>query len=180
MSYEYDKYLADHNANVKKAYDWLRENLPDLISDIDDIDYDWQICYKHDSSKTDSEEYDAYDGYFYSGNRSYQVVLNFKKAWLRHIHRNPHHWQYWILFNDDPHERETILEMPFNYVLEMICDWWSFSWAKGNPSEIFSWYEERKGYIKLHPDSRKTLEVILGQIENKLDEGQGGNTTNED
>lgn len=25
----------------------------------------------------------------------------FNIAWLKHIHRNPHHWQYWILLNDN-------------------------------------------------------------------------------
>lgn len=52
----------------------------------------------------------------------------------------------------------------------LIWGWWSFSWAKGNLNEIFPWYEERKKYIKLHPNSRKTLESILGQIKIKLEE----------
>ena len=38
-------------------------------------------------------------------------------------------------------ELETILEMPYDYIIEMICDWWSFSWQSGNLYEIFKWYE---------------------------------------
>ena len=52
----------------------------------------------------------------------------------------------------------------------MICDWWSFSWFKGNLLEVFSWYEEHKNYIKLHPNTRKLVEDILGHIKNKLGE----------
>ena len=62
------------------------------------------------------------------------------------------------------------MEMPYCYILEMICDWWSFSWSKGNLLEIFSWYEEHKNYIKLHPNTRKSVEDILGRIQNKLGE----------
>lgn len=41
---------------------------------------------------------------------SYEVVENFNRAWLLHIHRNPHHWQHWVLINDDPELGETVLE----------------------------------------------------------------------
>ena len=53
---------------------------------------------------------------------------------------------------------------------EMICDWWAFSWAKGNLHEIFKWYDEHKKYMKLHTNTRKKVEDILGRIKEKLDE----------
>ncbi len=39
--------------------------------------------------------------------RDYQarIDLGFNTAWLKHIHRNPHHWQHWVLFEDNPSER---------------------------------------------------------------------------
>ena len=40
MSYQYDKYLANHKKNVKKGYDWLLENLPDLVKNIPNLE--WQ------------------------------------------------------------------------------------------------------------------------------------------
>ena len=140
MSYEYDRYLANHKNRVTDGYKWLCTNLPELIKD----SYEHQICFAHDYSKSKPDEYEAYDAYFYGGNRSYEVVQNFKRAWLQHIHRNPHHWQHWILINDDPTEGEVILDMPYNYIIEMICDWWSFSWTKGELTEIFGWYELHK------------------------------------
>ena len=142
MSFQYDQYLANHRANVKRGFDWLCENLPDVTNDISDAA--WQIEFAHDKSKDEEDEYNAYDAYFYGNNRSYKVVQDYQRAWLTHIHRNPHHWQHWILIHDDMEngELETILEMPYNYIVEMICDWWSFSWQSGNLYEIFKWYEE--------------------------------------
>lgn len=166
MSVQYDNYLTEHKENVAKGFRWLQENIPEVIED----GFEWQICFNHDASKTDPEEYDAYDAYFYGNNRSYSVVQNFKKAWLRHIHNNPHHWQHWILINDDPKEGMVVIDMPYIYVVEMICDWWSFSWKKGDLNEIFGWYEDRKDYMKLSANTRRSVEYILGRMKDKLEE----------
>ena len=166
MSVQYDLYLEQHKGNVLKGLRWIQENLPDIAVGA----VEWQIEFAHDESKSHSDEYEAYDAYFYGGNRSYKVVQDFNKAWLLHIHRNPHHWQYWVLIHDDPDEDMTILDMPYNYILEMICDWWSFSWQKKNLYEVFDWYDEHKDYIKLSDKTRKTVEKILNQIKEKLTE----------
>lgn len=173
MSREYDLYLEEHKRNVAKGFYWIRENLPELLIDIPDANYEHQICYAHDYSKDEPSEYKAYDAYFYGGNRSYQVVQDFNKAWLLHIHRNPHHWQYWVLFNDDPGEGMDILDMPYNYIIEMICDWWAFSWNKGDLYEIYNWYDQHENYMKLSERTRKTVVDILGKIRNKLNEMKG-------
>lgn len=169
MSVQYDEYLENHKSNVKKAFAWLDKNLPDIIHSVRD-DLEWQICFGHDASKYKKDEYEAYDAYFYGGNRSYQVMYNFKNAFNTHIHRNPHHWQHWVLIHDDPDEPETILDMPDNYIIEMICDWWSFSWAKGDLNEIFTWYEEHKNYIKLSESTRHNVEFVLKKMKEKLKE----------
>ena len=170
MSVQYDNYLLYHKANVTQGYYWIRDNLPELIEKAKDCDVEHQICFAHDASKSNPKEYYAYDAYFYGGNRTYSVVLEFNKAWLHHIHTNPHHWQHWILIHDDPEMDMTILEMPYNYILEMICDWWAFSWKRGKLDEIFKWYDEHKAYMKLHDNTRKTVEHILAKIKEKLEE----------
>lgn len=166
MSHQYDLYLEKHKANVKKGHDWLQTNMPWLFEGQPSAA--WQTEFEHDASKLNPDEYKAYDAYFYGGNRSYAVVQAFQYAWLLHIHRNPHHWQHWVLINDDPDEGEVLLEMPYNYIIEMICDWWAFSWEKGNLGEIFSWYDEHKDYIKLHPKTRQTVEDILWDLRGRL------------
>ena len=169
MSKEYDLYLQEHKANVKKGFDWIKAKLPDLLDRVDDVeDLEWQITMAHDHDKNHPVYYEAYDAYFYGGNRSYEVVQDFNYAWLRHIHCNPHHWQYWVLINDDPKEGEIILDMPYNYIIEMICDWWAFSFAKGDLTDIFGWYSEHKDYMKLSKKTREIVEDILRKIENEL------------
>lgn len=75
MSYQYDQYLAKHKENVKKGHDWLLENLPDLVKDIPNLG--WQCGFDHDRSKSEPDEYEAYDAYFYGGNRSFKVVQEY-------------------------------------------------------------------------------------------------------
>ena len=168
MSFEYDQYLRRHKANVQKGLDWLKENLPEVLEKAEHLD--WQIGIAHDQSKSDPEEYAAYDAYFYGRNRSYACVQNFRRAWLRHIHLNPHHWQHWVLINDDPKDGEICLEMPYNYIIEMICDWWSFSWNGGNLDEIFDWYNEHREHMKLEERTRERVEDILRKMLLKLSE----------
>ena len=165
MSEQYDLYLQEHKENVAKAFHWLRLKLPHLL--VGYYDYEWQICMAHDHSKDKEDEYDAYDAYFY-GEKTEEVKQNFSKAWLLHIHRNPHHWQHWILRNDDPTKEETLIPMDYPYILEMICDWWSFSWKSGELTELLTWYYEHKD-IKLHPDTKKVVERILKDIKEKLE-----------
>lgn len=174
MSVEYDRYLIQHIRNVGKGLEWFRTNLPDILDEAADpgLNYDLQFS-EHDRSKYDREEYFAYDNYFYGHNKSAKVVQAFNKAWLRHIHRNPHHWQHWVLINDEEAEGVLCIEIPHRYIIEMICDWWSFSWAKEDLTEIFSWWDKHKDYIRLHKNTRKAVLYILDRMREKLMEGSG-------
>lgn len=171
MSMEYDMYLTEHISNVQKGLEFFKSHMPELIGNDEKTEYftgvdlDAQFA-NHDKSKYDEAEYDAYDAYFYGGMKTQAVLDEFNRAWLHHIHHNPHHWQYYILIQDDD---ETIcVEMPYQYILEMICDWWAFSWKKGDLFEIFKWYDDHKKHIQLGPETRKTVEDILNKLRAKL------------
>lgn len=176
MSKEYDLYLNEHKENVIRGFRWLQEHMPEKIGWLNgtpyNVDLEHQICFGHDSSKDNLDEYEAYDRYFYGNNglsdKSFESVINFNYAWNLHIHRNPHHWQYWVLISDDPENGIKTLDMPRQYIIEMICDWWSFSWKTGNLFEIFDWYEKRKNYIQLSSSTRKYLEDILNSMKGIL------------
>ena len=174
MSERYDEYIREHRENVLKAFRWLEKNLPEVLPSKAAGD-EYSICehnciFGHDQSKFSEEEYVAYDKYFYGGNKSYEVVNNFNYAWLHHIHANPHHWQHWILVNDDPDNGEIILDMPDVYIIEMICDWMSFSIKKGDINELFKFYESRSEYMKLSDYTRMKIEDILDKIRAKSSE----------
>lgn len=166
MSREYDEYLEQHRANVLRGFKWFEENLPDIFPPNIYAKAVQQVEMEHDKSKDDPEEYDAYDAYFYGKQRSQKIIDDFNRAWLRHIHLNPHHWQHWVLIHDD--EPEEVLPMPMEYIIEMICDWWSFSWKTGKLTEIFDWYEKHKD-MKLNPETRKTVEDIFAKMKQKLE-----------
>lgn len=160
MSAEYNTYIIEHVDNVKKAYMWLKDH--NIIKEdiLDQLNL-------HDASKYTDEEYKAYDDYFY-GIKTKAVKEAFNYAWLHHIHHNPHHWQYWVLVNDE--DGTVGLEMPENYVYEMVCDWWAFSHKSGNLKEIFDWYKSHKKNMILHEKTRKFVEDLLDKIKKVLDE----------
>ena len=85
MSVQYDEYLDKHKTNVEDAFQWFLHNLPDLIPNIEGVDWFWQMRVAHDLSKNTIDEYAAYDNYFYGNNQSYAVLQAFNYAWLSHI-----------------------------------------------------------------------------------------------
>ena len=137
MSQKYDMYIREHVDNLQRGFTWLKQNCPEVLEDLEE-EIQYQIII-HDDSKWSDEEYDAYDEYFYGAGKNEN---EFNYAWLHHIHNNPHHWQYWLLREDDG---DTIpLEVPYNYIIEMVLGWWSFSWKQDNLKEIFKWYDTNK------------------------------------
>lgn len=177
---QYNEYLENHIKGVYNAYKWLRDNIPDSITIPDSEQYYGDlddIILSHDNSKygigefeTDyyslGDEYNPYSEYFY-GEKTDAVKNKFDYAWLHHIHNNPHHWQYWMLQNDE--DGFKLLDIPTTFIIEMICDWWSFSWNKGDLHEIFNWYESHKSKIMISENSRNTVEKILSDMKKVLD-----------
>ncbi len=132
----------------------------------------------HDLSKFRFSEFISYARHFYGGcNESkYKKMAqtkggysksqdkkdaSFDYAWLVHIHRNPHHWQHWILIQDE--DDDVILDMPKKYISEMICDWRGAGKAQGRfqPNELQDWYEAHKNKMELSINTIKELEQIL-------------------
>lgn len=67
MSFQYDQYLARHRANVKRGFDWLSENLPELMTNT--LTAGWNTEFAHDQSKNEPDEYEAYVCGTYTGNQ---------------------------------------------------------------------------------------------------------------
>ena len=184
INYAYEEYLESHIANVKKGFEWFRSNLPALLQEdnsVGELAYYGtieEVFNRHDRSKytriPDRDnyyelrvEYDPYANYFY-GEKTPEVSKLFDLAWLSHIHQNPHHWQHWLLQNDE--DGQVALDMPYVFILEMIFDWWSFSWKSGNLMEIFTWYDNHKDKLILSKNTQTTVENILNQLRTKLEE----------
>jgi hypothetical protein len=120
------------------------------------------VC--HDWSKFLPSEWAAYAQYFYGGNGKNHPPTeqaSFDQAWLFHQHRNPHHWQYWVLREDSGATK--ILEMPRACVLEMLADWEGAGLAITGKREFRAWYLKNQGQIWLHPKTKELVESLLLQ-----------------
>lgn len=117
----------------------------------------------HDLSKFRPSEFIHYALYFYGpwdeDAMPGEAKDNFDLAWLHHQHRNKHHWQYWILTQDE--DEDKVLPMPDKYREEMLADWRGASIAITGEDNTPAWYEKNKHKIKLHPDTRKWIESNL-------------------
>ena len=112
----------------------------------------------HDLSKFSPAEFGAYARHFYDEKGAQKPIedhtdLKFDLAWLQHIHQNPHHWQYWILLEDNGPTK--VLPMSDLARKEMLADWLSFGAQR-------EWYSRNKGKMILHPETRAWIEVQLG------------------
>ena len=166
MSQKYDEYILQHKSSVKEAFNWLCKNTPELFLDEEQrARVEYQIVNAHDQSKYSKEEWDAYLNYFYPDENHPKDDNAFDLAWLHHLHNNPHHWQYWILQRDNG--EQVPLDMPEKYVIEMLCDWMSFS--KKNPeSTAYKWYNDNKDKMILSENTIKLIEKYIDLLKEPL------------
>lgn len=95
----------------------------------------------HDESKFSEVEFMPYAINFYGTEAEKEANKPaFQKAWLHHLHNNPHHWNHWILQNDS--DGLEPIDMPFKYVLEMVADWHGAGRAYNNSWDISGWLRD--------------------------------------
>lgn len=117
----------------------------------------WRLVI-HDWSKMTPAEWGPYVRTFYDKERAREG--EFDRAWLHHQHRNPHHWQHWLLREDDGPLKA--LPMPDGLVREMVADWMGAGRAITGRWDVASWYERSNGKMVLHPDVRARVETLIG------------------
>lgn len=88
------------------------------------------------------------------------VDRQFKYAWLHHQHLNPHHWQHWLLRQDNG--RTLAMDMPEHFIREMVADWVGAGYAINGKVEVQDWYEKNKQHMILSPDTKELVEELLG------------------
>ena len=125
----------------------------------------------HDWSKLRPSEFIPYARHFYGRNRDEQFRKEkiegydkaedqqdntFNKAWLYHIHRNKHHWQYWLLIQDE--DKDIALEIPHRYRKELLADWTGAGKAITGRNNNRTWYLKNKDRMKLGPITREHIE----------------------
>lgn len=80
-------------------------------------------------------------------------------SWIRHYHKNPHHWQWWVTTLDDGTIR--VLPMSDQYRREMLADWRAVSRIPTR-MDIVPWYIQNRDRMILHPETRQWIETQMG------------------
>ncbi len=133
----------------------------------------------HDLSKFLPSEFVPYSNFFYG--KSAKPIRDktgyykptdtgdkaFDFAWLLHQKRNRHHWQWWILPEDEGGVK--VLNIPEPFLTEMICDWIGAGKAQGHFSppedsmlETKKWWIANNHKMQLHVNTKRNIEYKLG------------------
>lgn len=123
----------------------------------------WWRGLVHDLSKFSPAEFLPSAKYF-QGNRSAieaeKEAIGYSNAWLHHKAHNKHHWEYWCDYDNEtgavfPHE------IPYKYVVEMICDWVGagkvYSKEKWNRHEPLNYYRKVRKGRHFHIETEKLI-----------------------
>lgn len=119
----------------------------------------------HDLSKLRPSEWAPYTERFYGDNAGHLDKDGesdaFQLAWTRHWHRNPHHWEHWLIFQDDGSMRGW--QMPDGLVREMVADWMGAGRAITGRWEAGAWYDTNGHRMTLHADTRVLVNELIDQ-----------------
>jgi hypothetical protein len=132
----------------------------------------WRLLV-HDLSKFRPCEWRPYVAQFYgeavTGEASTERKRAFDRAWLEHIHRNPHHWQYHVLREDSG--KTKVLLMTISETDEMLADW-----LGAGPKAVISmpmhqrilltvaWYVANREKMQLRQPVRMRVEAQLHRL----------------
>lgn len=165
----YLKYLKKHIECVNKAYEKLKIIIPDLFDGYDDeVEIKTEQNIKlHDNIKFSSHNLRVY-GEHYTGKfneNEYNAVI------LDHIRNCPHHFQHWLVFYQI--DKIKAVEIPYDYIVEMICDWYSFSFIKNDETELVRWYKIYRDKMIFAPKTQIIIDNIISKVEKYLiDQGE--------
>lgn len=174
---EYLSYIKDHINNVRKAFVMYivpilknRTNISPFFSD-EEFKRAAVDVYKrlddHDASKFSDYEFDGYRAKWYPTNRELnydqdyidKMEERYAEAWDHHATSNPHHPKHWY----DP-ENKVSRDMSLDAIIEMICDWASFTLRNG--TSMLLWYEnqaeDEKQYMS--PKTKEIVEDLLYNV----------------
>lgn len=119
----------------------------------------------HDLSKFSKQEFTR-SAKRYFGENTDQVKEEYVKSWLHHKGCNPHHWEYWT---DYGKQGDIIThKVPYNYVIEMVCDWIgagkAYEKEEWNQAEPLEYYNKVRAGRHFHKDTEKLIYKFLNCI----------------
>jgi len=125
----------------------------------------------HDLSKYSLVEFGVSVKYFQGDRSPYmkeKELFGHSLGWLHHKGRNLHHWEYWYDMIDG---KWVPLEMPYRYVVEMVCDRVAackiYQKDKYTQASALEYYLSRNDRLYMHPNTAALLQSILEDIAQK-------------
>lgn len=142
---DYAKYLIPHKWHVGTA--------------MRDADLGWGQTLKHDLSKFTPSEWPQYVAYFngptgIKGTNDKETYLEWRKAVQHHYANNEHHWR---ALHKEPKE------VPMEYRLEAVADWYGVNRAKGKTKASFkNWYQDKETFLPIDNATKEEMRKRLG------------------
>ena len=156
---EYIKYINNHRENIKKAFDEMI-----MCTDLDWIDWEliheglYQRVEKHDLSKFNKKEFEAYRRNYYPVLEEDKILnyQDFQQAWKAHYENNRHHWQCreFDICENNKLSIEQLIDC-----LENILDWMAMGYTFND--RPYQFYEKNKNKIKLPKVQKDFIEKVI-------------------
>ena len=133
----------------------------------------WQGL-RHDLSKYTPTEFLAgvkyYQGYR-SPNEAEREDIGYSGAWMHHKGRNRHHFEYWTDYDPAVRGKIRTIEMPYRYVVEMLCDRLAasriYNGKNYSPDAPLKYFLPAKGHRMIHPATSDRIEDLLRMVAEK-------------
>lgn len=95
--------------------------------------------------------------------------MGYSLAWQHHKGRNLHHYEYW---QDDFDHGGHPLQMPFEYALELVCDYLGAGEAYMGDAFSFQaeydwWVDKKSKPIAMHPQTMLFVDAMLTQVKDE-------------
>lgn len=128
---------------------------------------------KHDISKLLPSEFIPYAKFFYNSDGSKRDIRDesgyykptdtgnaaFDMAWLHHQKWNDHHWQWWILPEDEGGVK--VMDMSMVAMMEMISDWAGAGRAISGETNPWNWYEQNRDKMQLSQTTKDAIHIMM-------------------
>lgn len=138
----------------------------------------WQGLF-HDLSKYSPTEFIPGAKYFQgtrSPNDRDRELNGFSSAWMHHMGRNRHHFEYWRDYSPKNKGFMTPVKMPYNYLIEMFCDrvaaskiYQGENYTDSSAYDYFMSAKHRRVGM-IHEETSDTLEALLLMLKEQGEE----------
>ena len=136
----------------------------------------WQGLF-HDLSKYSPTEFIP-GAKNYQGTRSpndhEREVNGYSVAWMHHMGRNRHHFEYWRDYSPQHKGHMMPVKMPLNYIVEMFCDRVAaskiYQGDSYTDSSAYDYFMKAKHRRVIEQETSDTLEELLLMLKNEGEE----------